>query len=161
MPECHTCRHNGTPGAACLRCPGPTLGQQSSHGQTFVSLDAMAEHGNENTPSEMDIDSAFIATRSPEPYKAFSHALRCLLALDRKTRDIVCMRWMHIVTGLDAYTYPRIARKLRMTPQAVEERHRKALTSWPALGEMFKGKVAKHARLGSGDRRLRKNRGTK
>jgi len=73
------------------------------------------------------------------PVSVMSEVVFRLLSLTPETRDVVCWRF----AGM---SYRDIAILQGVSVAAVEKRHWKAMTKWPALRAMFAMKTAKHAR---------------
>jgi hypothetical protein len=76
------------------------------------------------------------ATETKMPVGVMEELVARLLSLPRELRDVVCWRF----TGL---TYPKIARKQRITTAGAEARHKRAMRLFPELRELFIAKTAR------------------
>ena len=63
----------------------------------------------------------------------FAHAMHALLCLPAMERNVVCLRYQ-------GRQYRDIASDYRLTIQAVEQAHRRAIAQWPALRVLFRAK---------------------
>ncbi len=78
------------------------------------------------------------AAEAKMPVSVMTTALAMLMALDARTRDVLCQRFL-------GARYREIAEAQGVTMAAVELQHKRALKKWPALQALFPVKVAKQA----------------
>ena len=123
----------------CFACRRVDYKQFPHRGKTVVSFDAAppvetaADPRREQSEPDIDIDR-------------FIDFLSEFMRLPATTRDIVGYRLLDLHG--ERHTYRMIAKRMRVTVQAAESRHRSAIRRIPALGALFKEKVAKQSRRG-------------
>lgn len=136
MPDCHKCPRNGRPTRACLTCKGPA--ETNHKGRSHVSLDADSQDSGHGQ-SWADVDAVIHDARAagdPAPgqdgdrEQAIAFMAR-LFALDERTFRIVRWRFLHPETPL-----PVIARRFRLSTQAVHQRLQKLAETWPAVRQL-------------------------
>lgn len=147
---CHRCPHaieisagkyskkpiEKTPCFACMRSTDGKSPQEhmapSNHGRIHVSLDVV-------TRTKAAADSS---GQSDSPLTEFLDFLTSLASLDAKARDVVMLRLLHDMGRAD-WEYKSIAKLHRVSPQAIEQLHRKAIESSPVLQRVFAWKLAR------------------
>lgn len=110
--------------------------EPSHHGVTSVSFEVI---------SEKDKETMIAQAHVPNRIDPLVNFLREFMLLPDVTRQIVAYRLID-ASGHERHTYPDIGKKLRMSPQAVEAKHRKAIEEIPALAAPFARKMIKQSR---------------
>lgn len=153
--KCHRCPHNsdrasgkftGRPWAKtpCSACVASGDGSAVSHKmRSHVSLDCDG--------GLCHADLVHVTSRQQEPSERTEHALEEfmlfileLARLDMKTRDVSLLRLLHEL-GDQKWEYSTIAKRHKLTTQAAEQMHRKAIERSPILQRVFKWKLQKQA----------------
>jgi hypothetical protein len=106
-----------------------------SHDASFA-LDAMA------VSSWLRRDGADV--HPSDAIDVFADFLRQLWKLDHKSREIVRLRMLDAAG--ERHTYAQIAKRLRVSPQYVERKHRELMCRIPAFSAAFAHKRAKQQR---------------
>lgn len=133
MPECHRCEHSGRGRVNCLACAGPA--ETNHKGRSHVSLDA----GGPQTLGEVDA-VIHAATQQPAPTRmtvrqrdreAMVACLRQVFEMDPASFAIVRERFLSPETPLRV-----IAKRHRVTTQAVHRRLQQVAAEWPAVRDL-------------------------
>jgi hypothetical protein len=144
--ECHKCKHREDLEAGkyaktrfrrtpCGKCELREISIRTME----VDLDRPIYDPGKGGPSQpvYDVDPfAEEAVETKMSVGVMEELVARLLSLPRELRDVVCWRF----TGL---TYPKIARKQRITTAGAEARHKRAMRLFPELRELFIAKTAR------------------
>lgn len=147
---CHACPHKAEIAAGkyrdtefdktpCSGCMSAT-GELSHAGRSFVSFDH-AHNLRLVTPATGAADD----TPPAGHVAAFASLLRDLSSMPSATRDIVLWRFRH-QCGEPGFSYREIGQRMALPPQAIEQRHKRAIQAVPALRWLFGEKVAGQVR---------------
>lgn len=123
----------------CFACRKVDYRQFPHRGHTIVSFEA-------TPPDETAVFPESVVTEDADDVGRFVDFIREFMRLPSETRDIVGYRLLDLHG--ERYTYRMIARKMSVTVQAVESRHRAAIKKIPALGNLFREKTVKQSRRG-------------
>jgi hypothetical protein len=115
----------------------PSFAEASASDATADKTAGMVSRMGDDEAQTSDI--SHLPEEEVLPVSVMSEVVFRLLSLTPETRDVVCWRFAGI-------SYRDIAILQGVTVAAVEKRHWKAMTKWPALRAMFAMKTAKHAR---------------
>jgi len=128
MPECHTCPHNGKHSRNCITCHGPS--KTNHHGKSHVAFEAKDKDSSQTYADVHVACDSYRAGRKIEASEACTNFAAFAVAwmhLDRRTQRIF------LVILLDHGSQTDVAKRLRMSPQAVNQRIKRALKTFPAF----------------------------
>jgi hypothetical protein len=156
--QCHKCPHldsiqrgdydskpwKDTP---CAKCK---LGEDSFYSVPFdeeysdrtagvsPALSAFSERTADDPSAPLSADLRDPSDEEMLPVAILSTCFRGLMLLPPELRDIVAMRFQ-------GFTYKEIALRQGTSVQVAEQRHQRAIRTWPALKDLFPVKIAKQA----------------